>query len=379
MSSTAEPRLITVAIHTYDHAVALKALLEGEGVKAVLQNVNLSAPVVSSGVRVRILEGDLPKALRIIENRDIFLPVPGDGEKRQEGHFILVPVDFTEHSIKAVDIAFGIGARHHGRIVLLNAFLDPDIAIPSQLSDTLSYEDVADAELRRELDIEARHTMELFARRLRERIKSSELPAVKFTTEVLEGLPEEVITEYAKENVPSLIVMGTRESDKKGRELVGSVTAEVLDSCRFPIITIPESASFRDLSDLHHAVLFCNLDQDDILTMDALYGLFADRSLCVTLISIPDRKGGGRLRRKAQSVEPLLEYCREHYPRFEYHAATMSPGNLVEDFEALGRDRHIDFIVVSNKKKNMFARLFNPSLAHRLLFHADIPMMAIPV
>ena len=51
MSSTAEPRLITVAIHTYDHAVALKALLEGEGVKAVLQNVNLSAPVVSSGVR----------------------------------------------------------------------------------------------------------------------------------------------------------------------------------------------------------------------------------------------------------------------------------------------------------------------------------------
>lgn len=57
----------------------------------------------------------------------------------------------------------------------------------------------------------------------------------------------------------------------------------------------------------------------------------------------------------------------------------MSPGNLVEDFEALGRDRHIDFIVVSNKKKNMFARLFNPSLAHRLLFHADIPMMAIPV
>jgi hypothetical protein len=38
----AEDRLITVAIHTYDYAVALKTFLEGEGVKAVLQNVNLS-------------------------------------------------------------------------------------------------------------------------------------------------------------------------------------------------------------------------------------------------------------------------------------------------------------------------------------------------
>lgn len=373
-----EDRLITVAIHTYDHAVALKALLEGEGVKAVLQNVNLSTPVVSPGVRVRILESDLPKALRIIENRDIFLPLPRETEKRRgERNLILVPVDFTDHSLKAVDIAFGIAERHRSAIALINAFLDPDLAMPSQLSDTLSYEEVTDVQLQRELDNEARHTMEVYARRLKERIKSGELPAVKFTTEVIEGLPEEVISEYAKEHDPSLIVMGTRESDKKGRELVGSVTAEVLDSCRLPIITIPESASFGELADLKHVVLFCNLDQDDILAMDALYRLFNDEHLCVTLLSIPDKKG--MIRRKASSVEPLVEYCREHYPRFEYHSATMSPGNVVDDFEALGRSRHIDFIVVPNKKKNMFARLFNPSLAHRLLFHADIPMMAIPV
>ena len=44
-----EDRLITVAIHTYDHAVALKNMLEREGVSAVLHNVNLSTPVVSSG------------------------------------------------------------------------------------------------------------------------------------------------------------------------------------------------------------------------------------------------------------------------------------------------------------------------------------------
>ena len=52
----------------------LKHLLESEGVPVVLHNVNLSQPVVSSGVRVRIHESDLPLALRIIENTDIFAP-----------------------------------------------------------------------------------------------------------------------------------------------------------------------------------------------------------------------------------------------------------------------------------------------------------------
>ncbi len=63
-------RFITVAIHTYDRAVALRALLESQGVEVEFRNVNIEHPVVSSGVRVRIRENDLPLALRIIENRE---------------------------------------------------------------------------------------------------------------------------------------------------------------------------------------------------------------------------------------------------------------------------------------------------------------------
>ncbi len=61
-------RLITLAIHTYDRAVILKFQLEQAGITAVLHNVNLSEPVVSAGVRVRIREKDLPKALAVVES-----------------------------------------------------------------------------------------------------------------------------------------------------------------------------------------------------------------------------------------------------------------------------------------------------------------------
>ena len=73
MNPESATRLITVAIHTYDKAVALRSLLESEGIKVTLQNVNLEHPTVSSGIRVRILESDLPLALRIIENHEIFV------------------------------------------------------------------------------------------------------------------------------------------------------------------------------------------------------------------------------------------------------------------------------------------------------------------
>ncbi len=51
----------------------------------------------------------------------------------------------------------------------------------------------------------------------------------------------------------------------------------------------------------------------------------------------------------------------------------------MQDFKAVEQECHIDLIAMPNRKKSVFARLFNPSLAHRLLFHADIPMMVIPV
>ena len=92
----AESRLITVAIHTGDRAIELKNQLEAEGIPVTLQNVNLEHPTVSSGMRVRIPETDLPLALRIIENQDIFRSY--DEEHRQTDRSFLVPVDFSDYT-----------------------------------------------------------------------------------------------------------------------------------------------------------------------------------------------------------------------------------------------------------------------------------------
>ncbi len=62
-----EDNLVTVAIHTYEKAQILKSVLEAHGIEAYIQNVNQILPVVSAGVRVRIRESDLARALGVIE------------------------------------------------------------------------------------------------------------------------------------------------------------------------------------------------------------------------------------------------------------------------------------------------------------------------
>ena len=370
----ASDRLITLAIHTYDHAVALKNLLECEGVEAVLQNVNLEQPVVSSGIRVRIHESDLPQALRIIENTDIFLN-PENSKILEYNRIVLVPVDFSPHSLAACAIAFRFASRLKANIVILNSYLDPYFSGNIQLSDSAEY-DIADSEMRQVLEKEATKRMEKLKDDIKSRIKTGELPAVKFTTEIAEGLPEEVIAEFAKEKKPELIVMGTRGADKKEKELIGSVTAEVLDSCRFPVFTIPESVNLENPAEIRHAVFFNNLDQEDILAIDALARLFCDERMEITVANIPGKKTPDT---DSKPMKAFMAYCQEHYPSFSYSVAAMSLATVTDDFEKIQKRRHIALIVVPNKKKNIFARFFNPSLAHRLLFHSDIPMMVIPV
>lgn len=369
-------RLITVAIHTYDRAHALKALLEHEGVDVCLQNVNLDAPVVSSGVRVRIKESDLPLALRIIENQDIFTTSTLLHEKDAK---ILVPIDFSDYSKKACDIAFHLAYINKASIVLLHSYLDPTVSEQIQLSDNLNFDtEISNLDTRVIVEHEAQRQMSVFSDTILSKIKSGTIPPVRFSTEIEEGIPEEVIIEYAKEHNPLLIVMGTRGVGSKARDLIGSVTAEVLDTCRFPVFTVPESVEVRNAESIRKVVFFSNFDQEDILALDALFHLIPSQAMDVTLVKIPTKKHVSA-QSSAESLNVLRAYCMAHYPIHKFSIDTLSLDTLDSDFNRITDNARIDLIAVPNKKKNIFARLFNPGIAHRLLFHSDIPMMVIPV
>ncbi len=378
MSEESAKRLITVAIHTYEKAVELRSLLESEGIQATLQNVNLEHPSVSPGIRVRICEQDLPLALRIIENHEIFIGQPHD--ESQSSNYILVPVDFSSHSLSIVKAAASIASLHKVSLVLLNSFIDPYISGESvQLTDSLTY-DIIDSDARQQISANAKKRMDDFAKDVRELMKSGEINAVKFSTEVVEGVPEDAIGSYAKDHPPLITIMGTRDADRKEKEMIGSVSAEVLDAANNPVMTLPQPSVPTSCSTIKQILFFCNADQDDILAMDTLLRLFPAVEASVTLVVLPSRRRWIEKSRPQSAAAALTDYFKQNYRRFNFESVSADTGNAVDVVTQLNNERHYSLIVVPNKKKrNVLSRIFHPSLTHQLIFRADIPMLVIPV
>lgn len=367
-------RLITVAIHTYERALALKALLEGEGIPVVLSNVNIDHPQTSSGIRVRITESDLPLALRIIENKEVFMS--SDEPHREAIHPVLVPVDFSDYSMEAVKAAAQIASCHKIEIKLLHSFIDPYVAGNMQFTDGLTLE-IADTETRHRLEEKANESMADFCAKIKKLMKSDQMPVVKFTSKVVEGVPEDVIMEYAKVNPPYITVMGTRGSGRKEKEMVGSVTAEVLDQAGCSVLTVPENIDGEFVNSLERILFFANLDQEDILTMDTFHRIFPHLKAEISIIDMPQRKRFFVEKSFMRRAETLVSYFLKNFPGCTYKIIDLD--DIVPKPTLSSLHNNFDMVVMPNRRRSAFSRLVNQTLPHKMTLTADVPMLVIPV
>ena len=361
---------ITLAIHTYDRALIVKDKLESYGINVKLQNVNLKSPTISSGVRVRIPEQDLPLALRIVEGDSELRLVKENATRNQ----ILIPIDFSENSITACKVGFQFAKALSLRPILLHAFETPYFKGSLPVSDNFG-PDFKDTQQKQNIEKRAYTQMRLFAERLHRMIENNELADVRFSEIIKEGVPEEVILNYAKNYTPSLIVMATRGLCQKQEDMIGSVTAEVLDSCRVPVFTLPEGCSIDDLSEVSRVAFLCNLEHNDILSMDSFLRLFKYSPLDIDVVPVNDKAGT----KIYEQVKRVVNYFESHYKGTNFHSVILSHRSFREDVQSLINNHNIKLLVVPNKKKNIFARLFNPGMAHRLLFERDVPMLVLPI
>ena len=102
-----------------------KNVLENEGIETYIHNVNQIQPVVSSGVRLRIKESDLPHALKITESSVLAIGKYSRREGNKKGeksNKILIPVDFSSYSMKACEFAFNLAKTENAEIILLHVY-----------------------------------------------------------------------------------------------------------------------------------------------------------------------------------------------------------------------------------------------------------------
>lgn len=368
-----EDKLITLAIHTYEKAQILKTMLETEGIEVYIHNVNQIQPVISAGVRVRIKESDLPHALRIIEDSK-WLDEPEDAEKK-ENHSkqILIPVDFSDYSIKACEIGFNYAHKAKGEVMLLHAYFSPYFPSAIPVGDTFAYQ-INEEESIQHILTRVKKDMENLRTLIIRKMDAGELPTVKFDYTLREGLPEEEIIAYCKEYRPRLVVMGTRGKNQKEMDLIGSVTGEIIESSKTPILAIPENVPYRSLEDVKTFAFATSFNQRDLVVFDKFMDLIKEKDAHIEVFNIStSRDEWNEIR-----LSGIRDYFNKQYPEAHITHTVLDDGDLLLAIEKFVRDKHIDVIAVSTQRRNVLARLFNPSIARKMLFHTDTPLLVLP-
>ncbi|MDE6339481.1 MAG: universal stress protein [Muribaculaceae bacterium] len=366
---------ITLVIHTPGQAQNLKNILESHGMEVKLEDfVSYKSPVAVAQ-RVKIHPRDLLLAIKIIESGKGYSPAIIDMKMAGMSGNLLIPVDFSESSKLAVDIGFKLAKRMGVHPVIMHSYVAPVFTQTQMMGPAVSDDSIVEAEESESIRNISASRLSKFKNRVVEWQKSGEIPEVKFSVSLQEGVAEEAIIEYCKIAPPELVVMSTRGVNKKEEELIGSVTAEVLDSCRVPLFTVPDNCTIESIEGIRNLLMICNLDQHDIITIDALMRMFDYPECSVTLVPSVQRKSS----HVKEKLEALKSFFNSNYPTAKFETHVFGGNNLREDIDKIISESNIQLLIIPNKKTNIFSRIFRPTLAHKCLFERDMPMLVIPV
>ena len=377
-----EDKFITLAIHTADHALALKKILEVHSIEVKLQNYLASGAPIAVAVKVMIQEKDLPLALKVSESLEQLTSINLDNVLSGHKGELLIPVDFNEYCQCACRAGFELADYLQLQPVLLHAYPTPVFSPSFALDeanelgfDNSLEEEFTEVEIGKDLQKQGRKKMKELINQLHAAQKEGSLPDLNFKAIMEDGVAEDVIKEYCKVSPPALVVMVTRGKQKKGEQLIGSVTAEVLDDCKVPVLSIPENCNFTQAKKMKEVIYLCNLDQNDLICMDTFMRMFEFPDVTVTLIPVTEKQDKN-LKNKLLN---LKDYYNKTYPTAHFITAILPQKTFMADFNNYESQRGTELIVVPNRRKNALMRLFNPGIAHRLLFERDLPLLALPI
>lgn len=197
---------------------------------------------------------------------------------------------------------------------------------------------------------------------------------MKFRFELKEGVPEDQILDFCKKHDPDVVVMGSR-GKKVSNELLGSVTAEVMEASRIPVFAISVQMKEQEFADLKKIAFITNFDQQDLIAVDKVISTFNNPHMELCFIHASDKRQPW----DEIMLSGIKAYFSNHYPQvktnYEMVESTESPEKINDFLERMD----IDLLAFNVRRRSLFARIFNPGLASKMVYSSNIPLFVTHV
>lgn len=362
--------IITAGRFPYSRALILQSLLSDKGIDCFL----VTEPEMESpegNIEIKVRESDYAKALRLIE------PATAETGAVKEKALknlrtvrrILVPVDFSNHSLKACRFAITMAKQLKAEVTLLHVFYNPAIDV-APYNDHAAYQ-LKLSELLHQIEIASRESMDMLVSEMKAWCKKARIGNVKIVPAFANGRAVVEILEFSLRYNPSVIILGTRGLSKDNNGGFGKVTYDIIHQAKYPVLAIPDSPveSIRSIRSILYATDFDLFDFSALNRLIAMTSAFAIKIHCVH-VSIGTKKSWEQAKFLQLQRHLSAQYLDQHIT-FNH----LLGDDLLNSLETYVRDHRIDALALITHKREFPSRLFEKSSTRKIFSRISKPLL----
>ncbi|MBN2639324.1 MAG: universal stress protein [Bacteroidales bacterium] len=360
----------TLATLTQMRAQLLSAMLEEQGMESFMTHQN-AIKEAAGGVDVMVRTEDFLTASLIYED---FKSAYGK-EKQQAVDYmriarrILVPVDFTEHAENAACYALHLASVMKADVQLFHVYMDPNQS-PFVHMETFTFA-VNLEEITREMEEQVEKNLKALQQKLRDKLRENKIKGVNIFYDLVRGSVINSILEYAEAYNPGLIVMGTRGGKREGIWSFGSVTAKVIDKTSRPIIAVPKDFNSESCTLPQRIAYATDFDETDYWSLSKLASFAKPFKASINCLHVSEMIEN----KQEVQMHQMKKFITEKLGVQQLECGLLECIDLQLCLEDFVKENKIDIIAMTTHHRNLFMKLYKPSITQEVLYHSEIPLM----
>ncbi len=284
---------------------------------------------------------------------------------------ILIPVDFSDHSVATYKFAIKvIGTSTETKLHFLHSYNDQLLIPDSGLNSGFDNDVYMNMQLIEEFKQLAENNMAKLKKEVEDHLRAEKLENIKIETSVTGGDPGWEITDASNDIHPDFIVMGTQGIGKKGI-LEGSMAKKIMNKANVPVIAVP--AGNYEHNDLR-IMYASNNHEKDFVKIKLLFKLFENLPFKIFTVHF---HLGGNSHDEGNHINDLKEAFTTERINKQIQFSMVDTNNKENALEAFIAHNDINAIAFISHKSNIFKSLFKHTITKKDFFKLELPMIAL--
>lgn len=269
---------------------------------------------------------------------------------------ILVPTDFSDNALNAINYAAAIASQVRGKLILAHII---NLPVTPVSNGVVVFPDP-------KLEDDCKAELHKLSKELR--LENG----FRFEIEIVcqYGYFLANLNELVKTRAVDLVVMGTRGATNFLNKLIGTNTSEFIKIAACPVLAVPAKAQFTGFKQVAYASDFEN---SDTVFLQQLFNLTEPFKAAISIINI--------LTERQLNIfcdNQIIRDITKQFPHETYSIAQIQEQDVIEGLRNFVQDNQIDVLAVALHERSFIQNIFHKSVSKKLCQHLELPLLALP-